>query len=266
MTTTVKAFTEQMVHAGDAQVQHYKGGMGEPLLVFHDELGFPGWVRFLQGLAKDRTVYMPMVPGFGESPRLDWVMTMRDMAGWSLHATDSLGLGPVKAIGISIGGWLAAEMAAMEPHAFKKLALVSPMGIRPPRGEILDMFVLGAQELLAKSVLDPKKTPEYDQVNPQKPTADQVEMWERGREESCLLGWKTYMHDPVLPHLLRRLNGLPTLVLWGRQDPIIPVSAGEAYRDAIKGSRLVVLEDCGHHPELEKTEEFLRHVQGFLKS
>ena len=59
---------------------------------------------------------IPSHPGFGKSPRLDWIMTVRDLAGWYLDALDDLGLGRVNVMGLSLGGWIAAEMAAMCPH------------------------------------------------------------------------------------------------------------------------------------------------------
>jgi pimeloyl-ACP methyl ester carboxylesterase len=72
------------------------------------------------------------------------------------------------------------------------------------------------------------------------------------------------MHYPNLPPLLHRLKRVPTLIIWGREDPIVPLSAGEAYHTAIPGSQLVVLDHCGHHPAIEQTEAFVQHVRTFL--
>ena len=72
------------------------------------------------------------------------------------------------------------------------------------------------------------------------------------------------MHYPGLAPLLHRLKKLPTLILWGQQDGIVPPSAGQVYHEAIPGSRLRVLENCGHRPEIEKPEEFVRLVSQFL--
>ena len=69
---------------------------------------------------------------------------------------------------------------------------------------------------------------------------------------------------PALPHLLGRLKDLPTLIVWGRQDSIVPLSAGQVYREAIHGSRLEILEECGHRPEVEKPTEFAQLVHRFL--
>ena len=264
MTTSTKSWTEEMIEVAGANIQVVKGGSGDPLLVLHGEMGHPGWMRYHEGLSQRNTLHIPSHPGFGNSDRLDWIMSVRDMAGWYLEAIDDLGLGQVDLMGFSLGGWLAAEMAAMSPDMFKKLVLVAPAGVRPPTGEIFDMFLVVAKEYITTGVLDPAATPEFDVLCPEEPTPEQVEAWEVAREEACRLSWRPYMHYPGLPHLLSRLKRLSTLIVWGRQDPIIPLSAGERYNQSIRGSRLAVLEDCGHQPEVEKPDEFVRVVQSFL--
>ena len=264
MTTGSKTWTEETVRLAGAGVQLVKGGSGEPLLIFHDELGHPGWLKYHEALAEDNTLYIPSATGFAPSEGLDWVMNMRDMAGWYLQVIDELGLDHVNAIGFSIGGWLAAEMATMCPHIFKKLVLVGPAGILPPTGEIFDMFLVVAKEFIKQGYLDPDNTPEFAQLCPDEPSPEQSEAWEVAREESCRLSWRPYMHYRGLPHLLGRLKDLPTLIMWGRDDAIVPLSAGEVYQKSIKGSRLSVIDNCGHHPEVEKTDEFIRQVRAFF--
>ena len=77
--------------------------------------------------------------------------------------------------------------------------------------------------------------------------------------------WRPYMHYPSLAPVLHRLKRLPTLIIWGKDDTIVPLSAGEAYQAAIPGSQLVLLDNCGHHPEIEQTDAFVNHVQRFLQ-
>ena len=264
MTTKTEPWTEEIVEVAGARLQLVKGGTGEPLLILHDEVGHPGWLRFHEALAQHHTLYIPSHPGFGKSGRLDWIMNMRDMAGWYLRALDELGLGRTNVLGLSMGGWLAAEMASMCPHQFKKMVLVGASGIKPPVGEIYDMFLVVAKEFIASGFLDPANTEEYQRVCPDEPSAEQVENWEVGREEACRLGWKPYMYYPGLPHLLGRVRDLPTLIVWGRQDAIVPPSVADVYQRSIRGSRLAVLENCGHRPEVEKPDEFVRLVQDFL--
>jgi pimeloyl-ACP methyl ester carboxylesterase len=266
MTTTSGTWTEEIIELAGTKVQMVKGGSGQPLLVLHDEMGHPGWLGFHEELAKSHTLYIPSHAGFGGTERLDWIMGMRDLAGWYLEVLDDLGLGPINVMGFSIGGWLAAEMAVMSPELFKKLVLVGAAGVRPPQGEIYDMFLVVAKEFITNCISDPANTPEFQQICPEEPTPEQVETWEMAREEACRLSWRPYMHNPSLPHLLHRLKNLPTLVLGGRQDSIVPLSAAEAYQTAIPGSQLSVIDDCGHRPEVEKPGEFVKLVNQFLSA
>ncbi len=59
-----------------------KGGSGKPLLIFHDELGYPGWMTWNETLAHERTLLIPLQPGFGKTPKIEWVRTYRDLAGF----------------------------------------------------------------------------------------------------------------------------------------------------------------------------------------
>ena len=266
MTTASQSWTEEMVDVAGSQLQVFKGGTGDPLLIIHDEMGHPGWLRYHQELAKDRTLVIPMLPGFGESAELDWMMSMHDLANWFLGALDDLNLENVDVVGFSLGGWLAAEMAVRCPQQFKRLVLVGAAGVRPSEGEIYDIFQVVAKSYIENSVLDASAVPEFKEVCPDEPSPEQLELWESAKESACRVSWRPYMHYPALPQLLPRLKRLPTKIIWGREDPIVPVSAGEIYHKSIPGSSLDIINQCGHRPEIEKTDEFIGLVKGFLTS
>ena len=264
MSTGSLIWKEGKTQVAGADLHIIQGGNGDPLLVLHDETGQTSPLRYAESLAQDFTLHMPAHPGFGVTDRLDWIMLVRDLASWYLRVIDELELGQVNLLGFSMGGWLAAEMACQSPKTFKKMALVAPMGIKPPTGEILDMFLIVAREYLEESILDTAATPEYTSAYPEDASPEQIEIWEQAREESARLAWRPYMWHAALPQLLERLTDLPTLLVWGEQDGVIPISAGEAYQQAIKGSRLETIPNCGHRPEMEQTEEFTRLVRDFF--
>ena len=264
MTTATSTWTEEIIEVAGSRLQIAKGGNGEPLLILHDEMGHHGALRWHETLAEGNTLHIPSHPGFGESPRMDWIMNMRDLAGWYLRALDELGLQGINVVGFSLGGWLAAEMATMCPQQFNKMVLVGAAGIKPSVGEIFDIFLVTSEEYLDEVCYDNAAVPEFATVRPAEPSPEQAEAWAVAREEACRLSWKPYMHYPGLPHLLGRLQDLPTLLVWGAQDGMVPVSAGEIYQQSIKGSRLEIIDNCGHRPEIEQTDEFLGLVQGFL--
>lgn len=264
MSESSEPIAVETVEAAGAELKLIKSGTGEPILILHDEMGYPGLLKFHQAMAKSHSLIIPQHPGFGESGRLDWVMNMRDLAGWYLEALDDLGLEQVNVLGSSLGGWLAAEMAAMCPQQFKKLVLVGATGVKPPVGEIFDIYQVVASEYLEFSLYDPANTPEFQVICPSEPSPELLDAWDSAREGACVLSWRPYMHYPNLPHLLSRLKRLPTLIIWGREDPIVPLSAGELYQSSIPGSKLVVIEKCGHRPEIEHPDRVVEIVSEFF--
>ncbi|HEX9492805.1 MAG TPA: alpha/beta fold hydrolase, partial [Thermoanaerobaculia bacterium] len=103
-----------------------KGGSGKPLLVLHEELGYPGWMKWNAALSQRRTLLTPLYPGFGRTPLADWIMNIRDLASFIARFVREQNLAPIEVIGFSLGGWIAAEMAANDPSIFSKIVLVAP--------------------------------------------------------------------------------------------------------------------------------------------
>jgi pimeloyl-ACP methyl ester carboxylesterase len=254
---------EQVKVAGE-NLQFIKGGKGKPLLVLHEELGHPGWLQWHTELARDRELLIPLQPGFYGTQRIDWIANMRDLAGFYGRVIRELKLTPVDVIGFSTGGWIAAEMAAQNSQQFSRMILVAPAGVRPPTGEIMDIFTVTARAYLASTVLDRDNTAELAKLYGGERTPEQFEAFEDARSEIARLAWEPYLFSPSLPKLLEGVAGLPALIIWGRQDPVIPLSAGEAYNKSIGGSKLALFDRCGHRPEIEKTGEFVKVVRDFL--
>jgi pimeloyl-ACP methyl ester carboxylesterase len=264
MTSNVQEWRESIVHVASTDLTFIKGGTGRPLLVLHEELGHPGWLRWHAALAQSHTLHIPLHPGFGASPRVEWVSSVRDLAGFYARVLQDMGLSPIDVIGFSLGGWIVAEMAANCAQQFRRMVLVAPAGIRPPEGDIMDMFTVSARAYLNASVHDPAQTSEFALLYGGAPTPEQFEAWEDARAETARLAWRPYMYNPSLGPLLEGVRSLPTLVLWGRQDKIVPISAGQIYNRSITGSELAMFEGCGHRPEIEQAQGFIERVQQFL--
>lgn len=264
MTTATASYTTHTHSVAGAEMQILQGGSGAPLLVLHDEVGQPGWLPFHEELARSYTVYAPSLPGFGVTGRVDWIMNIRDMATWCLWALEELELERPNVVGFSMGGWLAAEMATQDPARFGKLALAAPAGILPPSGEILDMFLIVAQEFISAGFANPDACPEFAAVCPPEPSPELVEAWETAREEACRLAWRPYMHDRSLPHRLGRLKGLPSLIVWGEQDAVVPPSAGPVFQQSIAGARLAAIPNGGHRLDVERQSELVALLKEFF--
>ena len=255
---------EETVRVEDVDLVVVKGGSGKALLVLHEELGWPGWLKWNSALARKHTLLIPQHPGFTRTPRAEWISNIRDMAGLYARYLSDQNLAPVDAIGFSLGGWIAAEMAANNPGQFRKLVMVAPMGIRPREGVIMDFFQLMAPKHLYATVHDPDATPEFDDLYGGQGPA-QFEHWEEARAQTARLAWSPFMHNPSLPHLLGIAAGLPTLLIWGRQDRVVPLGTADEFTRVLKSARLTAFDNCGHRPEVERTTEFVREVEAFLQ-
>ena len=256
-------FTEKLVQVGGNQVHMLTGGSGDPLVVFHGAGGNSGWLRYVQALADNYTVYMPTHPGYWKSTRPEWMETIHDLASFYTWFLEEQGLEGARAIGFSMGGWLASEIAISCRHAFSKLMLVDAVGIKPEKDEIADIFIISPAQVTELLFHDPKQAPEYDQLYGQSPTPEQTDIAEGNREMAVRLCWKPYMYDPRLPGLLGRVN-IPTRIVWGREDRLAPLECGELYHQAIPKSDLVVIDNCGHAPQVERPDEFVKAALEFL--
>lgn len=257
------AASEKSAQVGGATLKYLEGGSGAPLLVLHGELGFPGWTDAYESLSKTRKLIIPLHPGFGVSDRIDWIMNMRDQACFYTRFLQEQALLPIDVLGFSLGGWIAAEMAVNNAGQFRHMALAAPFGIRPPSGEIRDLFATPTQNYIDASMFDPVGAPELSKLYGA-PGPKQYEMWEDARAESARLAWAPYMFNPSLPHLLGGVKGLPTLVLWGKDDRIIPAGAADVFATAIAGAKVEMFDKCGHMPEIEKKDQFLAKLTAFL--
>ena len=264
MTTAASAFTEEFVDAAGVRVQLRRDGTGAPLLILHGELGVPGWLRAYAQLARHFTVYVPSLPGFGQSARPDWIVSVRDLAAWVTWFVRDLGLPqPLPVVGFSLGGWIAAEIATVNASLFTKMVLVGAAGLQPEEGHVWDYFVHSSKEAFAQAFFDPAQAPEYARYYGDAWTPDDEAQAERNREMAARLFWKPYMRSHTLPALLRGV-ATPTLVVWGREDAIIPLNACQRYVRAIPGATAKVLDRCGHMPEMEQPEAFAHAVLNFL--
>jgi pimeloyl-ACP methyl ester carboxylesterase len=263
-TATSAAYTEEFVEVAGARVQLRKGGKGEPLLVLHSELGIPGWLRAYEELAQHFTVYVPSLPGFGQSSRPEFIASVRDLAAWvTWFARDMKLPQPMNVVGFSTGGWVAAEIATVNSTIFKRMVLVGAAGLKPVEGEIWDYFVHSGKEAFEQAFYDPARSPEYARYYGKDWTPEEAEQVEVNREMAARLLWKPYMRSHTLLGLLPGIQ-TPTLLVWGREDKIVPPDACQLYQTAIRGATATVLGNCGHMPEMEKPEEFVDAVLEFL--
>ena len=259
-TTTPSA--EERLSVGDIELAVIRRGAGRPVLLLHGMQNLDPRARFLDLLGGRAEIIASSHPGFGHSARPADFDTVYDLVHLYLDVLEALPYERVTLVGLSFGGWLAAEIAVKCCHRVDQLVLVDAFGIKISNREtpdILDVFNTLPQEVQQRSWHDPGKwAPDFNAMSD-----DELVVRARNWEALCLYGWHPYMYNPQLKRWLRRITR-PTLVLWGASDGIVQPSYGRAYSALIPGARFELIAEAGHHPEIEQPEVFVNRVATFL--
>jgi pimeloyl-ACP methyl ester carboxylesterase len=252
------------------ELELYEGGEGPPLLLLHGFLELPGWSDYHDLLARRYHVLAPALPGYGGSTRPAWLESVEDLAYLGLDLVDALGLDAVALVGHSLGGWIAAEMAVRCAHRLRRLVLADAVGVRcggpvaRAGGFITDWLALGPEQVRPLAWHDPATGERLKLPGEAATTQEELTAIIAGREAATIYGWKPFFYNPRLPQWLHRVR-VPTLVVWGEHDGIVPREAGEAYAAGIPGARFVTLPGTAHLPHLEQPAAFVRLVDDFLR-
>lgn len=238
------------------------GGSGPPLILLHGAGGAGLVGPFEQALARDFRVYAPVHPGFGGTPLADWVQGVDDVALHYVDVIAALGLERPSVVGVSLGGWIATELAVFRPDLLARLVLVSAVGVRPDE-PMPDLFILEPGEAMALLFANPSVAA----VLRQAASAPDPELIVRMYEEQAAVArlmWKR----PYNPRLARRLHHVscPTLVVWGDQDRLLPPKHGEKLAGLLPAARFRLIRGAGHVVPLEAAEELAREIFDFAHS
>lgn len=244
--------TEQLTING-CTINLAKGGAGPTMLYLHGAGGSKGWLPFMDQLSDRFSVLAPDHPGFGLSETPDWLDSMTDLVYFYLDFLEQLGLDDIHLVGHSMGGWLAAELAVRGTGRIRTLTLVSSAGIRVPGVPMGDIFLWSEEEKARKMVYDPAL---QEQRLNAKLSEEEADIALKNNFTSAKLCWSPRFHNPDLEKWLHRIK-VPTMILWGENDPIFPPPYAKAYNEKIAGSELRIFPECGHSPQQEKLDDFM---------
>jgi pimeloyl-ACP methyl ester carboxylesterase len=250
------------LRAGGVELEVERRGRGCPLLILYGEDALELEAPVLAELAREYELIIPSPPGFGASERPDWIESPDDVSYVYLDLLASLGFGQVRAIGFSLGGWIALEMASKDDRFFSKLVLVDPYGVKiggPADRDIEDVWTIHPAKAAALKWFDLEKGKRDFAAMPE----DALTVIARNSESFARLCWDPCLHNPKLKHRLPRVR-VPTLFIWGENDGIVTPDYGRAFCGMVPEAEFAVVGSAGHYPHLEQTAAFLALARKFL--
>jgi pimeloyl-ACP methyl ester carboxylesterase len=263
------------------RIAYRDAGAGEALLLIHGMAGSSAtWRAVIPELAKRYRVVAPDLLGHGESakPRGDY--SLGAFAAWLRDLLDELGIRQATVIGQSLGGGVAMQFTYQHRDYCQRLVLISSGGLGPDLNWILRILSAPGAELVLPVVapqpvlnLGNKLGSWLTSAGIKSPRTG--EMWsaycslsDRPTRQAFLRTLRSVVdYRGQAVSALGKIHvshGLPTLLIWGEQDRIIPVAHGYAAHEAVPGSRLEVLAGVGHFPHVEAPTAVVDILDDFI--
>jgi pimeloyl-ACP methyl ester carboxylesterase len=250
-------------------------GAGQPLLFLHGGGSKLDWRANLKPLSQRFRVVAPDLPGFGmsEKPERDYTLAFYEQ--FLEQLVKDMGGARIALVGHSMGGLLAARFAAAHPDIVDRLILVAPMGFGPqihPAIRLMQVPVIGPllgrpslsgtrrllQTLIAKRELITEGLVRETLELQSQPGAARAFASIFGKLVRPLRGVVARIPESIAA------LGPRTMVIWGKQDALIPCRHIDIARERLPGGRFLVFEGCGHFPQLEDAARFNTVVSDFL--
>ena len=249
---------ESMIDIRGQKLRLMEAGSGAPLLYLHGA-GGPAWYPLLEMLSARWHVMAPEHPGFARSSLPDWMLSVGDLAYFYLDFLAARGLHDVHLVGHSLGGWTAAEIAIRSTQRLKDLTLLAPAGTVSAAVPYGDIFLWTPEEHARNSFFDQALAEERIRGLP---NVD-IDVMLQNRAAAARLAWSPRLHNPQLPVWLHRID-VPTLLVWGSEDRIVPLACHEAFLKNIAGAELVTFARTGHALHTERPGEVAQRLEIFF--
>ncbi|MBA2396071.1 MAG: alpha/beta hydrolase [Ktedonobacteraceae bacterium] len=239
----------QHITINQHRLYYRTAGRGTPLVLIHG-YGNSGqvWQPVLPYLAQQHQVFIVDLPGYGQS-KLDGEWYLREMAPLLAQWLDTLQLPAAALLGHSMGGAIAIHLAAYAPEKFNRLILANAAGI-PLRAELP---ALATRSLHSFFQINNGKLP-YSLVRDMLPP-DMHLLWQTAQE----------MKRSDFRAELEQIT-LPTLIIWGERDVLLPLTLGRMLHEALPHATLMTMPQCGHRPMLAQPAQFSQAVLAFTNS
>mgnify|MGYP001174003459 CR=1 FL=1 len=254
------AFIEEFYKIEGVRVQVRTLGEGEPLLWLHGSGSNNPVNPVVSELAKHYKVYVPSHPGFNGSDRPDWLLDYSDYNYFYRSFLDYFQIDRAVVIGHSMGGRIAVEFAVSHTHRVKKLVLISPAGIHEEGLKRPDPFILTPEQRTRLLFHDEKLA---EQALTRTLSPEEQNYAAKNLVTLARLNWECY-YNPKFPRLLNYIT-VPTCIISGENDRMIPAGYSQAYHKHIPGSQLHLIPECGHIPMVEQPAKCYEIIANFLR-
>jgi pimeloyl-ACP methyl ester carboxylesterase len=255
--------TTHELRDGKMSIETQVCGSGEPLLFIHGAMGLT-IDPFLEDLGRKFKVVAPHIPGYGASTGPEHIDDVFDVVLFLHELMDSLGIQSAHVLGHSMGGMLAAELAAFDNSRVKKLVLASPAGFWLDAHPIPDFFAAQLDEV-GPLLFHDLNSPAAKMMTtiPDDFKALEAMYVERVKRLATASKFLWPIPDRGLRKRAYRINA-PTLVVWGESDRLIPPVYAKEFLSEIKGSRVHMIKEAGHMMMYEQQAAFVKAVTDFL--
>jgi pimeloyl-ACP methyl ester carboxylesterase len=266
------------VEVGGTRVNYCEIGSGAPIVFVHGLAGcWQNWLENIPHFAeRGHRVIALDLPGFGHSPLPLWEISISNYGGLVDDFCEALNLRACALVGNSMGGFVSAEVAIREPEWVQRLVLVSAAGISHARmrsepAEMAARMAITAAPLAFRFRDRSLRRPNLRRLM----FRNIFDAPERLPPE---LLWEFFHHAMRAPGFLPAVQGLvgydfldrlervqiPTLIVWGRDDRVVPADDADGYARRLRNSRVVIFDRCGHCPMAERPARFNRLLEQFL--
>lgn len=265
------------VHYAEMRPESIEAEEAPALVLVHGLSGcWQNWLENIPHFARSRRVVALDLPGFGASPMPDWEISTPAYGRLLVEFCDEIGLDDAVVVGHSLGGFVAAEAVINEPSRYVKLALVSAAGIssarlrREPTEVVARMIAAGAPyafNLQTRSFRRPRARAAAFRGLARHPEQLRAELlWEFFDGGNRGDGFTDALTSLAGYDILDRLEQveLPALIVWGRNDNVVPPADAAQYARRLRNSATVIFDDCGHLVQAEHPVRFNRLLDGFL--
>jgi pimeloyl-ACP methyl ester carboxylesterase len=264
---------------GGARTHYVEMGTG-PVILFVHGLGgsWQNWLENIPHFADSHRVIAVDLPGFGASPLPPWEISIPAYGRFIHDFCDVVGIDKATVVGSSLGGFVTSELAISHPARVERQVLVSSAGVtwsraRREPAQVLGRIIRAASPLAFRYQMEGLRRPRLRQAAYSGMVDDPRSLDPRLLFEITLpaLGAPAFydaMTTLVGYDIRERLEEIevPTLIVWGRNDRVVPVRSAPYYRELIgDNAELVVFNRCGHLPMMERPVRFNRLLDNFLR-